>query len=416
MPESPVPSAVHRSVACPACGLLCDDLEITVEGDAVRVTAHGCARSELFFSARPDARPLIAGQPVSLQAAFTEAAAILRAARRPLLASAGADVAAMRAMLELAEHTGAVVDHDASDALFRNVLVLQDGGWMSTTLTEVRNRADLLVAVGTDIVTRFPRFFERCFGDGQAMFQAGGREVWFIGPRPRVAIPETLRAHFVEVPAERLGETFAAMRALAAGRPVVAQVIAGVPQERLRELLERMRAARYGVAAWSAADLDFPHAELTIQAVCELVKSLNAKGRFAVLPLGTASHMTAMQVCTWQTGFPLRVSFAGRAPSYDPLTFSARRMLDEAVPDAYLAVSAFEVEPPRTHSAPSIVLGRTEASAASVFIPVASPGIHQAGHLFRTDSVVAVRLRALLASRWPSAAQVLRSILREMKS
>jgi len=52
-----MPSTVHHSVACPACGLLCDDLEVIVERDAVRVSGRGCAKSERFFSAPFGALP-----------------------------------------------------------------------------------------------------------------------------------------------------------------------------------------------------------------------------------------------------------------------------------------------------------------------------------------------------------------------
>ena len=403
-----MPPTVHHSVACPACGLLCDDLEVTVEREAVRVSGRGCAKSERFFSAPSGTQAMVGGRAASWQEAVTEASRILRGARRPLFLSAGADVAAMRVLLKLAEDTGGVVD-SAGDALFRNVPVLQDGGWVSTTLTEVRNRADLLVAAGTDIAGRFPRFFERCFAANQAMFHEGAREAWFIGRPPPDPLPD-VRAQAIDVPLERLGEIFGALRAQAAGRSLAAESIAGVPRRRLEELLARMRAARYGVLAWAAAELDTPHADLAVQSMCELVKTLNAKGRFAVLPLAAAGDMTAMQVCTWQTGYPLRVSFARGAPSFDPVAFSGRRLLEEGSADAVLTVSAFEEQAPAAAGAPRIVLGRNETPNASVFIPVATPGIHHAGHLFRTDSVVAVPLRALVAGRVPAAAQALLAI------
>jgi formylmethanofuran dehydrogenase subunit B len=92
------------------------------------------------------------------------------------------------------------------------------------------------------------------------------------------------------------------------------------------------------------------------------------------------------------------------------VAFSGRRLLEEEAADAVLTVSAFEEQAPEAAGAPRIVLGRNEAPNASVFIPVATPGIHHAGHLFRTDSVVAVPLRALIAGRVPAAAQALLAI------
>ena len=419
MSKPPAATSLRTSVGCPFCGLLCDDLTVDVAAGAPSVASMGCGKSRQLFASAADepAAARVDGREATIGFALARAAEILRAASQPLLVTAGIDVAGMRALLALADRTGAVVDHANADAMFRNLLVLQDGGWISTTLTEVRNRADLLVSAGTDIVGRFPRFFERCFGDAQAMFVDGGREAWFLGAAP-AGLPESIARSATTIPMDRtrLGEVFAALRALEAGKALGVPHVAGVPRERLETLLDRMRAARYGVLAWAAADLDFPHAELAVQGMCELVKALNVKGRFSVLPLGgTDGDVTAMQVSTWQSGYPLRVSFAGGAPAFDPVRHRARRMLESGEADAVLFVSVLDpAYAPPANGAPAIVLGRpgTRAPQAAVFVPLATPGIHHAGHLYRTDSVVAVRLRKLVDTQHLSAAQALTSILR----
>ena len=57
-----------------------------------------------------------------------------------------------RAAGRLADRLGGVLDHMNSAAVLRNLMVLQDSGWITTTLSEVRNRADLLIVAGGDIV------------------------------------------------------------------------------------------------------------------------------------------------------------------------------------------------------------------------------------------------------------------------
>ena len=153
-----------ENVPCPFCGLLCDDLRVSTQAAEVTVRANGCTKSVRLFAARgKDAQPpAIDGKPATLDEAVARAAAILRQSGRPLLVSAGTDVAGMRALVELAELTEGVVDHANSETMFRNLRVLQDTGWISTTLTEIRNRADLLVVAGGGNDKRFPRFFERC--------------------------------------------------------------------------------------------------------------------------------------------------------------------------------------------------------------------------------------------------------------
>src|SRR5579859_1994469 len=319
-----MPDFVHAqefdNVPCPFCGLLCDDLRVAMTKGTATVVANGCAKSRAMFTANAGdaAIAMVDGNAVDLAVAVGRAAQILRAARAPLMISAGTDVAGMRVLLELAEQCGGSVDHANGDALFRNLPVLQNTGWISTTLTEVRNRADLLVVAGTGISGRFPRFFERCFGDFETLFDVGARELWFLGDVPG-DLPALLRARTrsLALNPARLAEFFAALRALYVGRVLKEKNVAGVPIENLFELLDRMRAARYGVLAWAAADLAFPHADLAVQSMCEFVKALNTENRFSVLPLGGSdADLTAQQVTTWQTGFPVRVEFSSGAPAH----------------------------------------------------------------------------------------------------
>jgi formylmethanofuran dehydrogenase subunit B len=395
--------------------MLCDDLVIDV-GAVPQVRAHGCDRSRTLFSAmsKSAVAPQVEGKPATLDQAIAHAAGILTAAAQPVFLSAGCDVAAMRVLLELAERAGGVVDHVNSDAALRNLLVLQNTGWVSTTLTEVRNRCDLLVVAGTEIASRFPRFFERCIDTPESMFDLEQREIVFLGAPPP-GFKSKHRVSVLNVAAHRLGEVFAALRCLLARRRLPATEIAGIASTDLSALLERMQSARYGVLTWAAAELNFPHAELAVQSACELVQQLNQKSRFAVLPLaGNDGDVTTMQAATWQTGYPLRVSFAGGAPAFDPVHFRAERLLASGEADALLFVNAFDPDrAPPARGTPTILLGRpgTSTERAAVFIPVATPGLHHAGHLFRTDNVVAIRVRQVAESPWPSAATALRRIL-----
>jgi len=410
-----IPSTTLHSVACPFCGMLCDDLVVDVTA-VPQVRANGCARSHALFSVLPknDVTPQVDGKSTTLDQAIARAAEILTAAAQPVLLSAGTDVGGMRTLLELAERTGGVVDHVNSDAALRNLRVLQDTGWVSTTLTEVRNRCDLLIVAGSEVGTRFPRFFERCIENAESMFDGGKREIVFLGTPP-AGFESKHAVSVMQVAPRQLGDVFAALRCLLARRKLRATEIAGVALPGLAELLARMQSARYGVLTWAAAELNFPHAELAIQSACELVQQLNEKSRFAVLPLaGNDGDLTTVQAATWQTGYPLRVSFGGGVPAFDPLHFRAERLIARREADALLFVNAFDPDrTPPASGTPTILLGRPGMSSerATVFIPLATPGLHHAGHLFRADNVVAIRVRQIADSPWPSAATALRRIL-----
>ncbi len=216
-----------------------------------------------------------------------------------------------------------------------------------------------------------------------------------------------------EIP--RLSEAFGVLRALLARRHLQAREAAGVPLAVWQQLAERLRAARYGVITWAAADLDFPHAELAVQAICELVKDLNRETRVTVLPLGGSDgDLTADSVQLWQTGFGSRTSYSRGYPEYDPYHLSAARLLESGEADVLVWVSSFdEARTPPTTAVPTVVLGRSGMAFAqqpSVFIPVGTPGLDHAGHLFRTDRVVALPLRRLRESALPSVAQAVAAI------
>src|SRR5258706_14769790 len=118
------------NVPCPFCGLLCDDVRVTMTKGAATVIANGCAKSRVLFAANANdaAIALADGKPVDLATAIGRAPQILRAARQPLLISAGTDVAGRRVLIELAERIGRSGGHTNSGALIRNLRVFEKNG------------------------------------------------------------------------------------------------------------------------------------------------------------------------------------------------------------------------------------------------------------------------------------------------
>lgn len=415
------PATAELPATCPFCGLLCDDVKVSVRGAAIDARATGCALGVRGYAQAPapgEAR--IAGGAASRGEAAAAAARLLASARAPLIGGLATDVAGMRTVMRLADRCGAVLDHMNARAKFRNLLALQEGGWIGTTLTEVRNRADLIVLAGCDLARRFPRFFERCVWADDTLFDLtpAQREVVVLGAGidPAQAVAPDGR-HALHLPCEvpRLGEAFAVLRALTSGTPLDAETAAGLPLEAWQDLARRLQGARYAVIVWAAADFDFPHAELTVAALCGLLKDLNRKTRAAGLPLGGSDgDFTADGVELWQTGFPFRTSLAGGAPHYDPWRHATERLLAQGEVDALLWISAFDAErgPPGT-TVPTVVLGRPGMGCPrepEVFIPVGTPGLDHGGHLLRADKVVMLPLRQLRDAGLPSVAQVVADI------
>lgn len=376
---------------CPFCGLLCDDLRADIAPDGGLLFANGCARSGPLLARvqSPAGMCLVDGAPASLEDAIARAAGILRGARLPLLLSGGADVAGMRALLALADRCAAVVDHH-SDGAARNLRVLRELGWITTTLSEIRNRADVVLCVGTSVAGAYPRFFERVACPG-GLFddQRAAPRLLFLG----APLPPGIAGECIAATPEELPAVLAQLRALTKGRRP-----AGVRPE-LEQLAATLRAARYSVVVWSAAAFDDGHGELIVRTLCEWIKDLNTGTRVAGLPLaGTDGDLTALQTTLWQSGLPLRTRFGARGPEHDARRHGWRAMLQTGRADALLYLC--EIDPtraPPVTEVPAIVLGAHGMTPprCAVFIPVGTPGVHRAGHLTRTDNVVTVRLRRL---------------------
>lgn len=414
-------SNAYEHVTCPFCGILCDDLEVTPTPNGLEVTKGGCRMSKALFE-RPvgDPRPRIEGKFVSLDDAIDAATQLMRAAKLPLLGGLATDVEGMRAVMSLADRKGGVVDHALSEGQYRNFRVLQTSGWFMSTLTEVRNRADLIVIVGTDVEKIHPRFFDRIVTPDQSMFAetAPKRTVVFMGEGldqssakgPRVREVITLAS-----PPARVGEVVEATRAALNGRPIGTDTVANVPVAQVRDLAERLSKAEYAVMIWAPPGLAFPNADLTVHAISELVKDLNRTTRAAGLSLGgNEGAVTAGAVCGWQSGYPLRVSFASGKPEYDQLRYSIGRMLAAGEGDLLLWIGSIspDIVPPPT-KIPTIVLGTPDlklTSQPTVFIPVGTPGLDHYGRLVRCDNVVTLPLKDLHRAELPRTADLLAKI------
>lgn len=412
---------VWQDVPSPFCGITSDDLKIKVEGNTVSILENGDAVTVKGFETPiTDISPRVNGKEVSLDEAVTHVADLLRTSKQPVIGGLATDLNGARSAMALADKSRATVDNMDSAAGFRNTLVLQDTGWMVTTLTEVRNRVDLLLVVGSDLEVDFPRFYERMVWNDESMFgqEIESRQVVCLGKAPSgdaSTSPKGKKAQVLACEDADLPEVMSVLRALVKGKTIQAEQVGGISVADLTVLAEQLKQAKYSVVVWSAASLDFDHAEATVQTMCEMIKELNDKTRSNGLPLGGKDGgITVNQVSAWQSGFPMRTNFNRGYPDYDPYLSDSARMLDNDEVDTLVWVSSFNTArtPPKSN-ATTVVLGRsgmTFEQEPEVFIPVGTPGIDHAGRAFRTDGVVSVPLRKLRDSGLPSTFDVLTAV------
>ncbi len=414
-------SELFENVVNPFCGTLCDDLVVERTEKGLKVVKNGCSQSVAGFERKlPQARPQVGGKDVSLGEAVKQAAKLIGKAKLPLYGGLATDVEGMRTVMALAEHSGGIVDHALSEAQYRNFKILQSTGWITTTLTETRNRADLIIIAGSDIHKLHPRFFEKIVCPPDSMFDvtAPKRTVVFIGKGLDRSGAKGSRIGEVVTLAckdEQAAEMVALLRARLRGFRVKPPKLDGVTLAEIDALAELCKNAKYGVVVWAPPSLNFPFAELAVEQFTGLVKDLTQTTRFAGLSLGGAEGaVTAGAVCTWISGYPLRVSYASGAPDYDPYRWAIGRMLKDGEGDLLVWIASIspELSPPAT-KVPTIVLGTPGlklANEPAVFIPVGTPGLDHAGRLVRVDNVVSLPLKDLGRAELPPVADVLSAI------
>lgn len=421
---------IVRDAVCGFCGLGCDDLEIAVAGRVVTPRA-GCPEAARLLPRAdvPPPAPRVGGSPVTLEAAVAAAAGHLATARSAAVAGLGADLDGLRRLYDLAMVAGGSFDHAASGGLFANLDRLARRGWIAATLAEVRNRCDLLVVFGDDPSAAFGRFFERAFParpaiadvDDAPLFVPGARRALVMvgGPlsaatRDRLAGHEVLE---IELSPAEVATAAAALTAALAGRSLDAAGLDDEVAAALVALAARLKASRYGVFVWNAATLPPGDAAAVAGAAAAAVDLLSVTTRAAVLPLGGRDNVTgAHQLSLWRFGYPLRTVVGAGSARHVPELYATARALADA--DLLLHVSAFRPDPPPPFDrGPVIALAHADTAfdrEPDVVIPVGTPGVDHAGHVFRMDSVVCLPLAALRAAELPSVATVAAAILGAM--
>lgn len=403
------PDSAAAAWTCPFCPLACDQVSVRVDAGVPSLAGTDCPRAAqaLAHFAAPASPPTVDGCPATLDLALAEAARRLAASRQPLFAGLGCDVEGARALYPLACATGAIADAAGGDALTEGLRALQDRGQFTTTLAEVRTRADLLVFVGRPPLAEAPLLRERL---GLAEARGFARHVAVLGA-PAAALAGWAGSELTVEPVMADGDVFETLAMLAA---MLAGRLAGPPA--LQPLAARLGAARYAVFVGAPAALPAP-AALAIETVHRMVHKLNHATRAAALWVGGGQGAsTANQVFAWLGGLPLRSRAGPHGLEHDPQAFATARLVADRAADLLLWVSAFDgtARPPAT-DLPLVALAQPAQAAAlarpgAVVIPVGTPGIGHAGHLFRTDGTVMLPLFALRNDGLPSVAAVARAL------
>ena len=437
--------AIISSVACPFCGCLCDDIELTVENGKILRNKNGCFLSNakfLNFNELRILKPLMRKNGELDQVSFDEAlhksAEILANANYPVFYGwSSTSSEAQRIGVELAEQVGGVFDNTSSVCHGPSVLGMQEVGIPTSTLGQVRHRADLIIYWGSDPLSSHPRHMQRYTYFSKGKFEKSTRKVCTnqnemeadqginknfqqqvekdsptanflpqnLCKKTRkllvVDVRKTLTAEkadvFLQIKPNKDFELIQALRMLVSDQEIEVDNVAGIPVKYLREVAELLVDCNFGVIFFGMGLAQSEGKSRNIEAVIELVRDLNARTKFSIMPMRGHFNVTGANIVSvWQTGYPFAVDFSLGYPRYNPGESSLVEILMRQESDAVLIVASDPVAGlPKIAvrhlvKKPVIVIDphlNATSLMADVVFPCAIVGIEMEGTAYRMDRV-----------------------------
>jgi formylmethanofuran dehydrogenase subunit B len=429
-----------NNVVCPGCACLCDDITLSIDSTGGVDFRPQCGLGKHWFESHLQPAQHTAEDAtgaINFDDAIARAVEILNHADSPLVYGLSRSATpGQRAAIALGEQLGAVVDTTASLCHGPSIMALQDVGEVTSTLGEVRNRADLVIFWGCNPADSHPRHVERYSVTARGRFipeGRNGRKVVMIGRSGQV---ETARLDDAgTVPDLQIivppGKDFELLRQLT--QALRNPGINDLPEEQL-QLMSLIRECNYGViffglglaetGAWGGTERTGT-GHINVAALLHLVAELNTVKRFTARRMRLQGDVSgADNVLCWQTGYPFAVNFSRGYPRYNPGEFTTNEMLERGDVDAALLIGA-ETVPYFTDKArryldtiPKIVVdypGAPGTVDADVRFTTAVYGLHAKGTAYRMDNVP-MELKQLVESNLPTDEEVLTKMLARLRA
>lgn len=367
---------------CCLCGLLCS-LEHAGVAAAPPTAVSSCARRRQWLERSQTV------SPASLRPAHEEVTALatlFSTPHNPLIWIDAADVATLRAAVQLAQVTGATLHVGGTTGADITHRVLTTEGWLGTSLGEVATHADLIITLGDSLLSEFPLLSERFI---QPTVKENRGRWLHLGPQAQPQ-PATAGATRHDWPRQewydRLSELLLSMQPHA---PVS-------DSSELQPIRAALQNSRSCVWLWDIDEFCDSIDELTIRRLLGIARKLSEQSRCALLALDTrVGRVTADETLLWLTGCRSTARYVNQRwvsppelAEYTLDTWAAtfdKVLFVQTVP----SVGALPDLPCSHYLLPATRLPRIGAISGGGASPritsVAAVGIETSGHLFRGD-------------------------------
>jgi len=366
----------------------------------------------------------IDGQPASVAEGIERAAQILHSAKYPLIYGlSDTTVESQRVAVGIGDWIGGTIDTTTSVCHGPSGMAFQGVGEVTCSLGEVRNRADMVMFWGSNPAESHPRHFTKYSLMPKGMFVPNGR-------KDRTCVIVDVRKTksakaadiFIQIKPRADFEGLWTLRALAQDIELDPEQVledTGVPLETWQDLMDKMKACRFGVIFFGMGVTMTRGKHANSEAVLALARDMNKYTRFTCKPNRGHGNVTgADNVVSWRTGYPFGVNMARGYPRFNPGEYTSSDVLARKEADAAMIIASDPMgnfsQPAREHlaSIPYIALDPKDTPTtrqAAVAFTVATYGINVPGTVYRMDDVP-IPLRPAFAVKHPSDLEVLQAL------
>ncbi|MCS7139679.1 MAG: hypothetical protein RMI99_05725 [Nitrososphaerota archaeon] len=392
-----------ENVICTGCSLLCDDVDVEVDGNVITKTWGACSHGNARFKGLNENRPksaLANGLEVDIDKSVELLIKKLRSAKKPLIY--GGECSSNRVIelcLELAEKLNAV--YDAPPSICRVMTPIQRSFEVKDlSFTEILNAADFILYWGASVADTHLRHASKYTVMPRGIAAKMGREsriVAMIDVRESASMK--IAQHKVVVEPCRDSELAKAIREALDGRaPSTSLEFA----RQVFLLVSDLKRAFFTAMFVGDSVLRCENYEESVKEIVKLAKRLCEEGICSLHPLAESLNSYGQAKVTYTK--------LGLCDPYDfkvkERTKSAYDLISRGSVDFVLAVNSdivAQTSPQLAISLKGKLACTTELKSltqyySSIAIPVAALGIEAGGKVTRTDGVD-VELRPFMKAR-----------------
>jgi len=404
---------------CTGCSLLCDDIEVEAEKNKINKVHTACRIGVAHMKAgKEKAIFRVNNKPVDEATAISEAAAILKNAKNPLIFGLGASTnETQKTAIELAKKINATLDDTSSFCLGSLVEALISEKIKTCTLDDVRNKADVIIFWGTDPSDSHPRHLSK-----YSYFPRGSeKQRGWEEERTAIAI-DVRKSHtakicendFFQIPPKGDAEFIDALIAGLSGK--LPKTSYNYPPKKILELANILKEAKFGVIFVGRGLI---YSLENLEPLFRLMKALNEKANFHLMPMvGNYNTMGFNENLFAETGYMNSVKFENGTVLHGP-EYSIVESLKERTVDAALIVDSdpFSILPrsivKNLLEIPVISIDPYETLTSrnsKVYINTAISGVEAGGSATRMDGKK-VSFEPAIETNHPSDETILKKIM-----